>query len=383
MSFLRLRVKHVSPSEAQAFRAARAEESGYSGKTLAHQLARFGVAVLPMSKSPEKVMRAFKEAVETFPEYKDTSGDLVLGGFGALGTPSSFHNRFARDARKRAQQVALPIFSALVNTLGESAAWKLEQLPDRTLIRREGQTPSAELWHVDAAPAACKGDMIFGGWFNPTDKDSHFSCHLGSHKHTAAGHTGFSVFPKKVTRGSKTEEEYQSALHRMDETRRVLNASRSIVVIPPGCLLIFNERLIHEVFAKKVSYDILRVFIGWRLTKSDESLLGNSVLRKLVADMAVMPLKSGQIPPMYAALHWVNWPDKLLAFSKKMHPRCVGERTVATGKRKGQTLQVVHRHMRSLKEYGWGDTYPPYTETEIELHLPRKSWTVRGKAMRL
>ena len=383
MSFLRLRVKHVSPSEAQAFRAARAEESGYSGKTLAHKLARFGVAVLPMSKSPEKVMRAFEEAVKTFPEYKDTSGDLVLGGFAAEANAGSFHNEFVRKVRARALKAALPIFSALVNTFEERGKWNLEQLFDRMMKRPKGQTPSAESWHVDAAPAACKGDKIFGGWFNATDKDSYFSCHLGSHKHTAAGHTGFSVFPKKVTRGNKTEEEYQSALQRMDETRRVLNASRSIVVIPPGCLLIFNERLIHEVFAKKVPYDILRVFIGWRLTKSDESLLGNSVLRKLVADMAVMPLKSGQIPPMYAALHWVNWPDKLLAFSEKMHPRCVGERTVATGKRKGQTLQVVHRHMRSLKEYGWGDTYPPYTENEIELHLPRKSWTVRGKAMRL
>lgn len=32
-------------------------------------------------------------------------------------------------------------------------------------------------------------------------------------------------------------------------------------------------------------------------------------------NQAVIPLKSGQIPPMYPTLWWTNWRDKLVEFS--------------------------------------------------------------------
>jgi hypothetical protein len=42
----------------------------------------------------------FKDIEKTFPEYKDTATTFVLGGFGAYGNPSSFHNPLVKKLRE-------------------------------------------------------------------------------------------------------------------------------------------------------------------------------------------------------------------------------------------------------------------------------------------
>jgi len=86
----------------------------------------------------------------------------------------------------------------------------------------------------------------------------------------------------------------------------------------------------------------------------------------------VMPLKSGQVPPMYASLHWSNWRDRLEALSSKaIRPELLETRTVA---RTGVAARVVPRHMPSLETLG--AKYPPYESHERRMHRPQRKWKV-------
>ncbi|CAN0457333.1 unnamed protein product [Scytosiphon promiscuus] len=58
-------------------------------------------------------------------------------------------------------------------------------------------------------------------------------------------------------------------------------------------------------------------------------------LQSLLDLQAIVPIKSGQIPPMHAKLNWCNWVDKLQDWSvQSMEPRCTEARSVKRGKRK-------------------------------------------------
>lgn len=92
---------------------------------------------------------------------------------------------------------------------------------------------------------------------------------------------------------------------------------------------------------------------------------------------APVTIKSGQDPPMYPKLSWVNGTNKLQEWSvNNMKPVCLEERTMIGGKRKGETFTVAHRHMKGLAEYGF-KKYKSYSERELKIYRPGKSWVVR------
>jgi hypothetical protein len=141
-------------------------------------------------------------------------------------------------------------------------------------------------------------------------------------------------------------------------------------------MLVFYEQLVHEVVPTKADKVTHRLFTGWRITSSSEALMGTAALKGKLATQAVMPLKSGQFSPMYAKLHWTNWRDQLVQFSKGIHPTCRELKAPKSGANKGKQYDVVHREMRSLQEYGF-PMYPSYKAHEVALHTPRKRWKVR------
>ena len=137
----------------------------------------------------------------------------------------------------------------------------------------------------------------------------------------------------------------------------------------------FLKYIVHEVIAAKQKKGVsIRLFTGWRTTASDVSVVEN--LDSLLEDQAVIPLKSGQFPPMYATLHWTNWVSKIEEFSKCLNPKCVEAKIMGSGNRKGSAFSVVHRHMKSLKHYGF-KRYPAYSARERSIHTPNKVWKVR------
>ena len=53
------------------------------------------------------------------------------------------------------------------------------------------------------------------------------------------------------------------------------------IEIPPGHIIIFYERIVHEVTGGKAKHPMCRLFLGWRLTYGSKSLVGDNLNRYL------------------------------------------------------------------------------------------------------
>jgi len=303
----------------------------------------------------------FRSTLKTFPEFKSNPDSYILGGFSALCNPASFHNPFVRKMRQYAMYELMPVFQEVTSALPGNK-WKLEQVVDRMLFRPSGTSATAESWHRDEAVLANQGDKVFGGWWNFDDENQYFSCIPGSHK-DVQGNSGFNTIKNKKT-----------IAH--------LKTIKKRVAIPSGSILLFQENILHEVLAKKVKHDMYRLFLGWRITKTNKPLY---IVDEYLKTNAVMPLKSNQIPSMYALLHWTNWRKKITDFTdKNIKDVCTENRRVIskTSKSYGEVYRVVHRYMRSLDEYGF-KKYRKYSKHEIRMHKPHTSWYLKnGKSDR-
>ena len=103
-----------------------------------------GICVIPVSTNIEEIKKThagYIDMINSLPEFKSNNGVKVLGGFGALGTASSFHHPFIRNLRKYIYDNISPIFN--------QDNRKLEYIIDRAMYRPAGQSPVAETWHRD------------------------------------------------------------------------------------------------------------------------------------------------------------------------------------------------------------------------------------------
>lgn len=323
---------------------------------LINSLEQNGYMVVPTDVLDNpNVVQNMIETMADFPEFKPSVKSHVLGGFAALGNPASFHNPFVRNLRMQIMQTMIPVFGDFVSQLPNPGDWKLEQIVDRMMLRSKGLSASSESWHRDETPNASESDKTYGGWLNLDSHSQNFSLVPGTHKEVR-GHSGFSTIKSK-------------------EKKKRLREKAVKVEIPPGHLLVFYEHTLHEVIATKAKVDQHRLFMGWRITLETEPL--QPMLEQRLIDQSVMALKSNQIPPMYAKLHWTNWRQKIVDFSEHLKPQCTELRTVKAGKDAGKTYQIVHNFMHSLKDYGF-PLYPEYIQEEIELLKPNTRWTIGG-----
>lgn len=313
----------------------------------ATDLATFGVAVVPILDETEKALTSKQmwEAIDTFPEYKMQGRFVqrVLGGFGALGNPSSFHHPVVQELRVKVkhcleENLFRPYCQQLSveNDLGEL---RLEALFDRICIRhpRFGDV-TPEAWHRDAyddnlspelrplpeslqgAPGKSLKDCIFGGWLNlntGAQEYQYLACILGSHttKSTSVG-GGFCAIPKSehASLNSQLAEQAMSSYSQFLQTN-----SKGYVMVPPGHAIVFLQGLVHMVAAstgkKRGLEDVdnegpspdLRLFIAHRLTTDVSPLFRN--LDETVEENRVPFLPSGQIPPMYSKNHYRFFSD--------------------------------------------------------------------------
>jgi hypothetical protein len=314
-------------------------------------LEKYGYFVLPTETfSNPMFKRDLLEEAGHFPEFQQKTKKFVMGGFAALGNPSSFHNTTVRKYRQWAMGIVVTrLLKPLVKQTG--VAYNIEQFMERMSIRVPGETPSAESWHRDESTVSSGNDKTFGGWVNLDDKPQHFSCVPGSHYKNTTSHRGFAKIPKSDAAECK---------------------SRSIkVVIPPGHILVFYENIIHEVLTKKSATTMVRVYLGWRLTTSFDM---REEMVDVLAFQGVPLLKSGQVPPMYSKCHWVNWIDNLQTWSLgNMHEKCLVDVQYQAGKRAGEKFVIVDRFLKSLCEYGF-PMYPGYSIDEMKAYKPSNSW---------
>ena len=347
-----------------------------------HALNQLGWATVQIL-SPDELKHYHERVIkdmETFPEYVE-GHDLnkqVLGSFGALGNPSSFHCTSVRELRTLVHGKIRPIMEEFKARAGDTLPNNMEQIIDRLAYRSSGSVINKETWHRDLPNrhdlTTEVEDVVFGGWLNLDLKSvQYFSCIDNTHRVTstslAPGDTGFAKFKDK----------------RMQQHYDALRPPPKI--IRPGSLLIFNERLVHEVARTRVNVDrSLRLFMGWRLTNSNTPL--TPLLRERLVDQAVMPIKSGQMPRIFPVLHWVNHPypakpgrPSLQDLKGQFREAAREYVTMTSGKYAGEIFEVPHipgnvktAHMPSLKELSERDEeitmYPEYTHDEIKILNP-------------
>jgi hypothetical protein len=323
----------------------------------AEQLLLFGVTVVPCLDPVQlpQIRREFDDMLHSFPEFLPTATEYVMGGFAALGNPASFHAPLVRRMREW-------VMVAEVENLWRDYTRRyqpdalLEKVSDRILFRRKGRAPTAEVWHRDEAPRSLKGDEVFGGWLNLDNHPQYFNCVPGTHKDVPNANGGFHVINDPAA------------------TAQYARDCR-VVEVPPGHVLVFFEHIVHEVRSKKAAHDMYRMSTGWRLTTSSEPLFGREDTERRLALQDVMPLKSGQMPPMYAKRHWTNFTDSIALFSaKNIRPELLVDQEMKSGAREGQVFRVVPRVMPSLAEAGL-PLYPPYTAEEKATYYPARQWT--------
>lgn len=160
------------------------------------------------------VRRGFDDAIQAFPEFKPGAEAYVMGGFGALANPASFHNLVVRRLREWCMHASVEgLWRDYVDTPGRRGA-RLEQIIDRMMLRPKGTQPTSESWHRDVAilPAGHEGDETFGGWLNLDDTTQFFHCVPGTHTQPRdAGKKGFATIADKELKAT-----YKAAYERVE-----------------------------------------------------------------------------------------------------------------------------------------------------------------------
>lgn len=315
------------------------------------------------------------ETINNFPEYNENIDQRlipVLGGFGALGNPASFHNPFARKVRTDCYNIIQPLLSQVIaNTIDENAKskYRIAAMFDRMMLRRAGQKPMAEAWHRDVMKKEQinEKDIIYGGWVNLDSEAQCFSCITGSHLGVSSYilDAGFSTIEKIATR--------EEMVH--------LNEDSTLITVLPGEMIIFPQILIHELVAIPKNYDMHRLFTSWGILSSDKSIYvdknGTDRLQEILENQSVPQLPGGMMPPIYSLNHMrfanreftiiPNRPETkmtLAAYSEKFfRPICLIK------KENGE--KHVTRCMKSLKELNL-KMYEPYTNEEAKIYRPTK-----------
>jgi hypothetical protein len=289
---------------------------------------------------------------------------LALGAFGCMGTPTSFHHPIIRRVRKQCYDQLFPRF------LDWHSGRNLEMMFDRFSQRLPGATLGAETWHRDVGPHD-EGDIIYGGWINldpPGTPNQRFSCVPGNFLRPDGKHTeGFVRFDAKDA-----------------ASIAALEAAKQIVEIPPGHIVIFNQSLAHEILPGKIKFLSYRLFMGWRITDSMESIYDyiyrkevgekkkskakkseNSqpeprTLANIIETQACPSIGSGQFPPMYGVNH--------ITFTKLKENHLVPfSDTIKPIFRSQTDPRLIVRFLPPLSETGL--MWEPYTEEDVSVML--------------
>lgn len=260
------------------------------------------------------------------PEFLPDTTLYVLGAFGALANPSSFHHPDVRFIRRYVYDHVTPQLRQIF------PGKKIELLFDRVSVRKAGTTVPGEKWHRDVCESKPDGDIILGGWVNLDQHDiQEFSCVPGTHT---------DPFDAKGFCPIREPDEYK--------TKKVIYS------IKPGEVILFHQNIVHEIKSKKYKKDSHKLYIGWRITDRSEPLFDHS---KIIEEQGIPYIPSGQLPPIYAKLHMVNHKQKVINFSKTVRPELLGSN------------QLVKRYVPSLKEMGV-PLWPPYTPSDLEILKP-------------
>ena len=233
-----------------------AANAAEQANTIAEQLLQDGVATFPVPGAQEKIpdlLKYIANQPEVPPAERGAEALTKIqagGGFAALNTPSSFHNKAARELRTLIYHVVRLVLEAALRLAGLTD-YNFEQLVDRMLYRQPSQKAMKESAHQDSAAAARLSDLIFGGWLAGSHGDR-FICSPGTHRDATTGklQMGGGAGFTKITKA--------------DGPKYPMTA----VPVPKGHFVMFFSKIVHEVQCATRKGVLLRLFVGHRLTQS-------------------------------------------------------------------------------------------------------------------
>lgn len=374
---------------------------------MASDLLVHGVAVIRVfdeDRRREWNHRLFS-AMDEFPEYIRTGRDVqrVLGGFGALGNPSSFHHPAVRELRRYMKRThILPLFDRYARAKFRSDAGdvRVETLFDRLCVRYAPfRSPTDEVWHRDVysggehnlrdLPHTLPGnerDIIVGGWTNLDHRDQAFVGLVNTHEDDLGGAGGFDVFTPEQIKKYRFPQRLAAQAPGEGRTGTYGTTIRcneeGEIIVPPGHAVLFLQRLVHSVKSgKQPDTPALRVFHGYRLTREAVPLFD---LEGVLRNGSVPRIPSGQVPPMYSSNHYSFMTNPSHAFHAwartTFRPECLFKRTSSKGVRyhtpgsedDRNPAANVGRYMPSLAEMGlWTDEYA-YSQDDVAVLSPQR-----------
>jgi hypothetical protein len=303
---------------------------------------------------------------ELVPDMNHTK--FVLGGVGYVPFASLWYDPIVREITKKAYETVLKknVFGGIM----ENTKY-ISMLPDRPLIRFPGQKVNEKgKWHQDDAANSVEDiDTIFGGWINlNSDVTQYFKAIPKTHKND---HPIFDNLIQK--NGGKrgyanfTSETDQKFLKKYWESN-----IKTLIEIPPGHMLIFEETLIHTVFPNPpIDKPILRLHTSFNISSSNVPLHDrpfqakhrkNRKLKDLFKDQELVPVRSGQNTPLYSPFNL--FPNNAHAVDE------LSNHYISACKKNNRVM----RFLPSLKEISEISTnismHPPMTEQEISYYVP-------------
>ena len=306
--------------------------------------------------------------------HSDPEQLFVLGGFGALANPSSFHHPMRRQLMNDIFDYMEPIFRRTFQNSDLKDYRYLSMIPDRFGIRRVGQEVGKETWHKDSSMTAEQAHvaLVFGGWINLN----------------ASLNTYFSCVPADVIPPLETGGFYERKLQQKGgftaEKERIpeLNRRKFRVVVPPNHIVIFNEMLTHEV-VKAVTTEPFnyRCYLKWFVSKNDIPYWPRERMENYFAHQSQIGMSRYQPDaPLFASAHssYGAGVEKLVQFSERIIPEL---RTFQIKGEKIKKDRLVPRFLgkkdKSEVREGlvdWGKAFPEYTAYEKSIYIPRRMY---------
>jgi len=306
--------------------------------TIAQELKLTGVSVYPI---PDGLLQNFdiQKYLHEQKEYItiDDNTEFIISNFGAHGNPSSQHHPLVRDFR-------MEMFRFLKGSLepdDEFTGKYLQCLPDR--FSQRFRKPSKEAWHKDLSIdyKNFPNSKILGGWANLDKTDQFFSCIIGSHLEPAPGE-GFAALSK--------------------DNKKLYKARKTLVRIPPGHAISFDEKVTHEIADVKLMGISKRLYMKYHISPDSRSAIDVDVIRRAIETQGVFQMNQWNSMPMYEKIHPMFWNAELVEFGRNIKPVFL-----AKPNKKGNVY--VQRYMISLLEAGVG-MFPEYRPEEIEILFP-------------
>lgn len=374
------------------------------------QLLRDGYCVLPLlDNNLEATTDKFIELCHNAPELNSDKAPhtrFALGGVGYLPFASVTYHPFVRNINQLAYDLVTSnrIFDDYIaarfteeerNTPGKI---RCSMIPDRCLYRfPDQQVCEKGKWHRDLAPHILPEhtDICFGGWINLNHDTSHFfKCFPGSHIHTHPIHSFLTYDNPKLGFANFSDAD------QLILSKQWPKLSSGLVEVPPGHILVFRESLIHTVFKNpRVNVPLLRIHTSFLVStiftplhdrqldplflntyhpehqskfdydansdhlppskkKKTSHISTSPSLLQLLTDQELIPVRSGQLTPVYSIMNtWGKNVKHLNELSDHYANNC-----------KEENSQRVLRYLPSLKTLQ--QLHPPLSSHELKKYFP-------------